>query len=120
MFLFVYPSDDALHAVDLLAQEDGHGQQRTHAVQGLLDLELDHLFGHLQQHVVDEPVDDLLARLALLDAAALLRLDADDRIQNTLRPATKTKHKRKTIEVRISLMYFFIWFLYVFNLSNWF
>ena len=82
-------SDDALHAVDLLAQEDVHGQEGTHAFQRLLDLVVDVVARHLLRQVVDHAVHHRFARLAVIGAAALLGLHAQDRVQDFVRSGTR-------------------------------
>ena len=79
-----YGADDALHAVDLLTEEDGHGQEGTHAVEHVFDLVLDVVFGHLGQHVFGQTVDHRFPALAASTGAALFRLDAQDRVQDRL------------------------------------
>ncbi len=83
-----HAGDDALHAVDLLAQEDVQRLQMAHLVQSLLDEVRHEVLGQFVQHVVGETRHDALARFPR-PARCVLRLDADDRLQHVVRPVRR-------------------------------
>lgn len=70
----------ALHAVDLLAQEDVDWLQLAHLFETALDLEGDIVLGQLVQHVVSEAVHNGLASLSAT-RAAVLGLDVENGVQ---------------------------------------
>ena len=76
-----HQTDDLLHAVNLLAQEDVHGLQDSHLLQALLHLEGHVVWRQLLQHVGGHAVDDRLSGLSP-STSGVLGLDAEDGVQH--------------------------------------
>ena len=73
-----------MHSVNLLPQEDVHGQKTSESMQGLFDLVCDVVPWEFPQHVVSHSVDDGLSGVSGFPSNALLRLHAQDRVEDAL------------------------------------
>ncbi len=87
-------SQNFLHSIDFLPEENVHWQQTSEPVKSLPDLVGDVVPGQLPQHVVGHPVDDGLAGVAGLAAHALLGLHAQYCVEDSFRSVDLNKEKK--------------------------
>eukprot|EP01136_Pigoraptor_vietnamica_P000134 Opistho-1_new@25059 len=89
--------NDALDAVNLLSEEDIHGRLAALLVERRLHLVAHVVSRKLLEHVIRKALDGRLARLAAA-AAALLRLDVDDRAEHRVGHVRLVRNVRVRVE----------------------